>query len=94
MRRVITRLYDRADEPPPLPAPQLAQLLVALGAGARLEQAVDPESLPATLFAGLLARVLASRTSYPPSPALGRPKRRRQNTIPPIGAESHDDDHR
>jgi AcrR family transcriptional regulator len=94
MQRVIMRLYDRADEMPPLPAPQLAQLLVALGAGARLEQAVDPESLPATLFAGLLARVLASRTGSPAARAPVRRDRRRQMTRHSIGEESHDDDHR
>jgi AcrR family transcriptional regulator len=94
MQQVITSLYERADEPPPLPAPQLAQLLVALGAGARLEQAVDPESLPATLFAGLFARVLATRTSSRVARAPVQRDRRRQLTRHSIGEESHDDDHR
>ncbi len=94
MQRVITTLYDRTDETPPLPAPQLAQLLVALGAGARLEQAVDPESFSATLFAELLARVVAPRASSPAAPAPVRQDRRRQMTKHSMGEESHDSDRR
>jgi AcrR family transcriptional regulator len=57
MERVITDLYQRAGEPPPLPPGDLARLVVAVGAGARLEQAAGPgPSLPT-----LLARVITRR---------------------------------
>src|SRR5580658_8898363 len=59
MERAVTGLYQRAGQPPPLPAADLARLLVAAGAGARLEQAAEPGSPPATLLAGQLARLIA-----------------------------------
>src|SRR5580658_9044133 len=61
MERVVTGLYQRAGEPPPLPPADLARLLVAVGAGARLEQAADPGSSPATLLPEQLARLIAGR---------------------------------
>jgi AcrR family transcriptional regulator len=60
MERAVTGLYQRASEPP-LPPADLARLLVAVGAGARLEQAAGPGSSPAALLAGQLARLIAGR---------------------------------
>jgi hypothetical protein len=61
MERAVTGLYQRAGEPPPLLPADLARLLVAVGAGARLEQAADPGSSPAALLAVQLARLIAGR---------------------------------
>src|ERR1700689_800100 len=36
LERAVTGLYQRAGQPPPLPAADLARLLLAVGAGARL----------------------------------------------------------
>jgi AcrR family transcriptional regulator len=80
MERAVTGLYQRAGQPPPLPAADLARLLVAVGAGARLEQATGPVSSPATLLAGLLARLIAGRPAT--------------SVSAPDGKETHDHDHR
>jgi AcrR family transcriptional regulator len=61
MERTVADLYQRAGEPPPLPPSDLARLLVAVGAGARLEQAAEPGSSPAMLLAGLLALPIERR---------------------------------
>jgi AcrR family transcriptional regulator len=42
LARVITDLYRRAGQPPPLPPAQMAQMILAIEAGIRLEQAVEP----------------------------------------------------
>jgi AcrR family transcriptional regulator len=63
MERAITGLYQRAGELPPLPPGELARLLVAVGAGARLEQAAGPGSSSVTLLGGLVARLIAGRAS-------------------------------
>jgi AcrR family transcriptional regulator len=57
---VVARIYDRVGEALPLPAPELARLLLTVAAGARLEQATNSEVLPNTVVAGLLARVPSS----------------------------------
>jgi AcrR family transcriptional regulator len=80
MERAVTGLYQHAGEPPPLPPADLARLLVAVGAGARLEQAAEPGSLPATLLAEQLARLIAGR----PASSMSAPG----------GKETHDHDHR
>ncbi len=80
MERALTGLYERAGEPPPLPPADLARLLVAVGAGARLEQAAEPGSSPATLLAGLLARLIERRPGT--------------SVSSPGGKEPHDHDHR
>ena len=54
---VVARIYDRAGEALPLPASELARMLLTVGAGARLEQATNSEVLPNALVAELLARV-------------------------------------
>ena len=53
---VVARIYDRAGEALPLPAVELARLLLTVAAGTRLEQATNSEVLPITLVAELLAR--------------------------------------
>lgn len=58
---VVARIYDRAGEAVPLPAPELARLLLVVAAGARLEQATSSEVVPNTLVAELLARAPSSR---------------------------------
>jgi AcrR family transcriptional regulator len=80
MEQAVTGLYQRAGHPPPLPPADLARLLVAVGAGARLEQAAEPGSFPATLLAGQLARLIAGRPATSVSAAGGK--------------EPHDHDHR
>jgi AcrR family transcriptional regulator len=67
MQKAVTSLYQRADMPPPLPPADLARLLVAVGAGARLEQAADPGSSALTLLAGLLAQLLEQRAGRAPA---------------------------
>jgi len=69
MEQAVTDLYQRAGEPPPLPPADLARLLVAVGAGARLEQAAAPGSSPMTQLAGLLARLIQQRPgTFAPAP--------------------------
>lgn len=80
MERAITGVYQRAAEPPPLPPADLARLLVAVGAGSRLEQAAEPDSSPAALLAVKLAQLIAGR----PASSLSVPGRR----------EAGDHDHR
>jgi AcrR family transcriptional regulator len=80
MERAVTGLYQRAGQPPPLPPADLARLLVAVGAGARLEQAAEPGSYPAMVLAELLARLIAGRPGISMSG--------------PGGKEPHDRDHR
>ena len=64
--RVVARIYDRAGEALPLPALELARLLLTVGAGARLEQATNSEVLPNALVAELLARLPSSvNTTFP-----------------------------
>jgi AcrR family transcriptional regulator len=64
--RVVARIYDRAGEALPLPASELARMLLTVGAGARLEQATNSEVLPNALVAELLARLPSSvNTTFP-----------------------------
>ena len=72
MEQAVTGLYQRAGHPPPLPPADLARLLVAVGAGARLEQAAEPDSSSATLLAGQLARLIAGRPATSVSAAGGK----------------------
>lgn len=71
---VVARIYDRTGEALPLPASELARMLLTVGAGARLEQATNAEVLPNALVAELLARVPSSGTT---ASRAGRAKRRR-----------------
>lgn len=56
----VARIYERTGDRLPLPAPDLARLLLTVGAGARLEQATNPQVLPNKLLALLLARVASA----------------------------------
>jgi AcrR family transcriptional regulator len=56
----VARIYESTGDPLPLPAPDLARLLLTVGAGARLEQATNAQVLPNALVAQLLARVPSS----------------------------------
>ncbi len=40
---VITGLYERAGQPPPLPPEEMAQMILTIESGIRLEQAADPD---------------------------------------------------
>jgi AcrR family transcriptional regulator len=71
---VVARIYDRTGEALPLPASELARMLLTVGAGARLEQATNSEVLPNALVAELLARAPSSGTT---ASRAGRAKRRR-----------------
>ncbi|HEY6309848.1 MAG TPA: helix-turn-helix domain-containing protein [Streptosporangiaceae bacterium] len=42
---VITGLYRRAGQPPPFPPEEIAQMILTVEAGVRLEQAADPQGL-------------------------------------------------
>jgi AcrR family transcriptional regulator len=72
--RVVARIYERAGKALPLPAKELARMLLTVGAGARLEQATNAEVVPNALVAELLARVPSS--VRPPSSAERRNRRR------------------
>jgi len=63
LERAITTLYQRTGESPPLPPAELAHLVLAVGAGAGLEHAVEPDSLPVTLLTRLLAPAVKQRPS-------------------------------
>jgi AcrR family transcriptional regulator len=43
LAEVITELYRRAGQPPPFPPAEMAQMILAIEAGIRLEQAGEPE---------------------------------------------------
>jgi AcrR family transcriptional regulator len=61
---LITGLYQRAGQPPPRPPGQMAQLILTITAGSRLEQAAGLEDSPELAAAELLARF-----TEPPAPA-------------------------
>ena len=42
---VITDVYRRAGQPPPFPPKEMAQMILTVEAGVRLEQAADPQGL-------------------------------------------------
>jgi AcrR family transcriptional regulator len=43
LAEVITGIYRRAGQPPPFPAEEVAQMILAVEVGIRLEQAAEPE---------------------------------------------------
>jgi AcrR family transcriptional regulator len=69
MQEAVTGLYQRAGEPPPLPPADLARLLIAVGAGVRLEQAAEPGTYPVTPLGDLLARLIERRSRVDGAPA-------------------------
>ena len=60
---VVTALYQRAGQLPPLPPDQMAQMILTIEAGIRLEQAADPEG-----SAGSAAFERLRRFAEPPAP--------------------------
>ena len=48
-------VYERAGYEPPVPPRQLAELVLAVGAGTELEQAASPDALGGELVADVLA---------------------------------------
>jgi AcrR family transcriptional regulator len=56
--QVLETLYARARSKPPFPPNQMAEIVLAIGVGAELEQAVNPDALQGPFVAELLARVL------------------------------------
>jgi AcrR family transcriptional regulator len=72
MERAVTGLYQRAGQTPPLPPADLARLLVAVGAGARLEQAAEPDSSQAALLVKQLGQLITGRPAPSVSASGGR----------------------
>jgi AcrR family transcriptional regulator len=62
---VITGLYERAGEPPPYPPEEMAQLVLTVEAGIRIEQAAEPEGSATSPAAFERLRRLAE----PPTPS-------------------------
>jgi len=58
-------VYDRVGEEPPFPPRQLAEIALAIGAGAQLEQAADPGALQGPLVAHLLSSLLIRYGAMP-----------------------------
>jgi AcrR family transcriptional regulator len=74
LAEVFATVYGRGDEEPPFPPRQMAEMLLAIGAGAQLEQAADPDALQGPLVAELLTRVFTS----PATTSSGRKRRPRR----------------
>lgn len=60
VERSIALLYARSGSPPPLLSGELARLLVAVGVGARLEHAVEPDAPVPELFGRLLTEIIGN----------------------------------
>jgi AcrR family transcriptional regulator len=58
LAEVLEAIYARAGEKPPFPPHQLAELVLAIGVGAELEQAANPDALQGRFVADLLRRML------------------------------------
>jgi AcrR family transcriptional regulator len=56
--KVLETVYTRAGETPPFPPRQMAELVLAIGVGAELEQAANPDALQGRFVADLLRRML------------------------------------
>lgn len=59
---VLARFHERAGTSPPVPPQSMAEFMVALGAGATLEQAANPAALPEDHVATMMASALAGVT--------------------------------
>jgi len=57
---VLGGIYERADQAPPLPTGQLAELMMAISSGAQLEHAANPAALPKSVRFQTLRRLLAT----------------------------------
>jgi AcrR family transcriptional regulator len=58
LSQVLETVYSRAGEKPPFPPRQMTELVLAVGVGAELEQAVNPDALQGRFVADLLRRML------------------------------------
>jgi AcrR family transcriptional regulator len=58
LSKVLEAVYTRAGEKPPFPPRQMAELVLAIGVGAELEQAANPDALQGRFVADLLRRML------------------------------------
>jgi len=67
MAAVLGAIYGRAGQVPPLPSAHLAELMLALSSGVRLEQAANPAALPAAIRSAVLRRLISSH--IPAGPA-------------------------
>jgi len=70
---VFETLYERATEEPPFPPRQMAEVVLAVGAGIELEQAANPDALQGPCVADVLTRLLTGSAARPSR----RPARRR-----------------
>jgi AcrR family transcriptional regulator len=84
---VLARLHERAGTSPPVPPQSMAEFLLAMGAGATLEQAVNPAALPEEHAARMMASALAGSPG-PGGDATGQP------TAPPANASSRQGENR
>jgi AcrR family transcriptional regulator len=59
---ILARLHERAGSEPPLPPRELAELILAIGAGLQLEQAANADALQGPLVLDLLAGLLTGQS--------------------------------
>lgn len=57
---LITDMYERAGQPPPLPPDQMAQMILTIEAGIRLEEAADPQGTESPAMFERLRGLIAS----------------------------------
>jgi AcrR family transcriptional regulator len=75
LARVIADAYRRAGQPPPFPAEEMAQMILAIEAGVRLEQAADPEgAAPSAAFEHLRDLVGSPAPAGDGAPGTGPPR--------------------
>jgi AcrR family transcriptional regulator len=71
---VITDVYQRAGQPPPCPPQEMAQMILAIEAGIRLEQAAEPEDAgPSAAFERLRDSIEPAAASGDGAHRAGRP---------------------
>ena len=71
---VITDVYRRAGQPPPFPPKEMAQMILTVEAGVRLEQAADPQGLePPAAFERLRGFIESPLPSGDGARKAGRP---------------------
>lgn len=58
LSEVLAALYPQPGRKPPFPPRQMAEIVLAIGVGAELEQAADPDALQGAFVADLLGKVL------------------------------------
>ncbi len=61
LESVIAAVYERADEAPPLPPRQMAQFILTVSVGARLERAADPDAPRDSAAFEVLTRITGPR---------------------------------